>query len=307
MLSKDLSQRHLSGRPAERYLMTLGSANSRRTMASLLNHVASLAGYTGLSACPWRQMRRDHVLAIIEALRQEDKAPSTINTCLAAIKGVMAEVWNESMVDTDSYYRIKAIRSVSGSRVGKGRAIKHNEASLLLAACDKAKTPAGYRDAALLSCLLGCGLRRAEVVGLMLADIDWEEGSLLVLGKGNKERVAYLPPITKQRIEAWIDKYRGDEPGPLFWRVRAGNQLVDKGITTQAVYAILKKRCQEAGIRGVAPHDLRRTFATRLLDNGEDIITVKEAMGHASVVTTERYDKRGQEHLKQAAERLRGD
>jgi len=73
------------------------------------------------------------------------------------------------------------------------------------------------------------------------------------------------------------------------------------------VYYILQVRQREAGLDRCAPHDLRRTFATALLDNGEDLITVKDAMGHASVTTTQKYDRRGEDKLRRARDNLNID
>ena len=93
--------------------------------------------------------------------------------------------------------------------------------------------------------------------------------------------------------------------GPLFTRIRAGDDVTSQRLTPQAVYHILGQRRAESGIGECAPHDLRRTFASMMLDNGEDLITVRDAMGHASVTTTQKYDRRGDERLRKAADKLR--
>lgn len=76
-------------------------------------------------------------------------------------------------------------------------------------------------------------------------------------------------------------------------------------MTPQVVYHILGQRCTENGIDSCAPHDLRRTFVSMMLDNGEDLITVRDAMGHASVTTTQKYDRRRDERLRKAADKLK--
>ncbi|MNP65073.1 Tyrosine recombinase XerD [compost metagenome] len=70
------------------------------------------------------------------------------------------------------------------------------------------------------------------------------------------------------------------------------------------MYHILQVRQRQAGTEKCAPHDLRRTFATSMLDNGEDLITIRDAMGHASVTTTQQYDRRGEQRLRTARDRL---
>lgn len=128
--------------------------------------------------------------------------------------------------------------------------------------------------------------------------------ALRVLGKGNKERIAYVPDGAWQRLMRWVEEVRGEQPGPLFQRIRRFDDVTADRMTDQAIYHILETRRIEAGLEKFAPHDLRRTFASAMLDNGEDIITVKDAMGHASVTTTQKYDRRGDERLKQASRRL---
>jgi len=156
----------------------------------------------------------------------------------------------------------------------------------------------------LLADLLGCGLRRSEAVSLSYSDIITQERVLKVIGKGNKQRLAYVPEGTWHRLQIWIDQVRGEAPGPLFTRIRRFDFLTNDLLTDQAVYHILRVRQQQAGIERWAPHDLRRTFATAMLENGEDLITVKDAMGHASVTTTQQYDRRGETRLQSARDRL---
>ena len=165
-------------------------------------------------------------------------------------------------------------------------------------------TQAGVRDAAIIAVGYGCGLRRSEIADLTLADYDIEKQALLIReGKGNKQRVAYLPGGTSAALDGWIS-IRGNEAGPLFYSVRRGDNMESKGLTDQAVYNILASRADKAGIKRFTPHDLRRTFAGDLLDAGEDISTVQKMMGHSNVNTTAGYDRRDSRAKKKAASKL---
>jgi site-specific recombinase XerD len=242
--------------PARAYLLSLNSPRSRQTMASFLNIVAGMLGAASLDACSWGSLRRHHVMAVTELLR-----------------------------DT-------------------GRALPPEEIRALFNSCERDDSSIGVRDAAMLAVILGCGLRRSEAVGLDLGDIVTTERALRVLGKGNKERLAYMPAGTWQRLRMWIDDMRGEKDGPLFTRIRRFDTLTNDRLTDQAVYHVLQVRQRQAGILKCAPHDLRRTFATAMLDNGEDLITVKDAMGHTSVTTTQQYDRRGEARLRTARDCL---
>lgn len=295
----------LQDNPAVAYLVSLGSKRSRQTMSSFLNIVARMLGFEDLRSCVWREMRRHHVQAVLEMLNEADKAPATINTYLAALKGVALEAWTLKQIDTDTYQHIRRVRSVRGSRLPRGRALGRDEIQRLLLVCEREPNQArGVRDAAILGVLIGCGLRRSETVALDLEHLISRDKALRVLGKGNRERMAYVPNAAWERLQRWVGGVRGSEDGPLFTRIRRFDDLTGQRLTDQAIYHILERRRIEAGVEAFAPHDLRRTFASAILDQGEDIVTVKDAMGHASVLTTQRYDRRGDERLKQASRRL---
>ena len=290
--------------PARAYLLSLNSTRSRQTMASFLGIVAGMLGATNTDTCSWGSLRRHHVMAITELLRDTGRATATINTYLSALKGVAKEAWMLKLMDVESFQHIRAVRNLRGSRLPRGRALPAEEIRKLFGVCEADGCCLGARDAAMLAVILGCGLRRSEAVGLSLSDVVTNERALKVLGKGNKERLAYMPAGTWQRLMVWTEQVRGETPCPLFTRIRRFDTLTNDRLTDQAVYHILQVRQMQAGIEKCAPHDLRRTFATAMLDNGEDLITVKDAMGHASVTTTQQYDRRGENRLRQARDRL---
>lgn len=290
--------------PARAYLLSLNSPRSRQTMASFLNIVAGMLGAASLDSCSWGSLRRHHVMAVTELLRDTGRATTTVNTYLSALKGVAKEAWMLRLMDVESFQHIRAVRNLRGSRLPRGRALPAEEIRKLFAVCHADRSSLGPRDAAMLAVILGCGLRRSEAVGLDLRDVVTQNRALRVLGKGNKERLAYMPAGTWERLHMWIDQVRGEHPGPLFTRIRRFDTMTNDRLTDQAVYHILQVRQRQAGIEKCAPHDLRRTFATAMLDNGEDLITVRDAMGHASVTTTQQYDRRGEARLRRARDRL---
>ncbi|MGY5359773.1 tyrosine-type recombinase/integrase [Cronobacter dublinensis] len=291
--------------PAMAYLISLPSAASRQTMRSFLQIVAGMLGAKTLQHCPWGSLRRHHIQGLLEMLSASGRAPATINTYLSALKGTAREAWMMKLMDTDSYQQILAVRAVRGSRLTRGRALSADEVRALFTHCEQDKSCKGPRDAAMLAVMLGCGLRRAEVVGLDYESILAADQALRVLGKGNKERLAFMPDAVWQRLQDWIENVRGENPGALFTRIRAGDDVTSDRLTPQAVYHILHQRHRESGIGACAPHDLRRTFASMMLDNGEDLLTVRDAMGHASVTTTQKYDRRGDVRLRRAANKIR--
>ncbi|HAT7539738.1 TPA: tyrosine-type recombinase/integrase [Citrobacter freundii] len=304
LLPSSSSLRNIQDNPAVAYLVSLGSKRSRQTMSSFLNIVAKMIGFQNLRDCAWSSMRRHHILAVLEMLGDAGKAPATINTYLSALKGVALEAWTMKQIDTDSFQHIKQVRSVRGSRLPKGRALERHEIRSLFFTCESDSSAKGLRDAAILGVLLGCGLRRSEIVALDMGSMIYKDRALKVLGKGNKERMAYVPGGAWKRLDKWVEEVRGTHEGPLFPRIRRFDDVTGERMSDQAIYHILETRRVEAGLEMFAPHDLRRTFASSMLDNGEDIVTVKDAMGHSSIATTQKYDRRGDERLKRASQRL---
>jgi len=151
--------------------------------------------------------------------------------------------------------------------------------------------------------LYAAGLRRAEVVALQVSNYEPETGALIVRGKGNKERMAYIDDGAAEAMEAWL-KVRGDAPGPLFCPVNQTGQVIIRDMTDQAVYSILQTRAVKAKVKSFSPHDLRRSCVSDLLDAGVDISVVQQFVGHANISTTARYDRRGEHAKKKAAKSL---
>lgn len=289
--------------PAFSYLLSLGSKRSRDEVRSKLSRIAALLGAEGIASCPWHELRRAHVLGLVAKLNEAGKAPSTVNAYLSAIKGVVREAWMLDQIDAEQMQRIVAVKGVRGSREAKGRALSADEVTALLEACQRDPSPLGRRDAAIIALLFGCGLRKAELVALQMKDLDLGNLTLTVLGKGNKEGKSFIPPSVLPHLESWL-AIRGAEDGALFCRITKHRKLLPGGLTGQGITHILYQRNIQAGIPAFAPHDTRRTFATWLLSNGEDIITVRDAMRHASVETTQRYDRRGEGRLRRASAKI---
>ncbi len=165
-------------------------------------------------------------------LQAAGKSPNTINRALAAVRWYarrLGDLIQETPATTDEERREReelaaqaeraaGVESVRGSRKPKGRHLTSGELAALMEACQNDPTPAGARDAALIAQAWSAGLRRAELAGLTLADFtptEPGEGDLLIRGKGDKERTAYLYENAYQALVDWL-AIRGSEPGPVF-------------------------------------------------------------------------------------------
>ncbi len=166
-------------------------------------------------------------------------------------------------------------------------------------------TSLDYRNQAMLETLYGCGLRVSELVSLRLSDIYFEEGFLRVMGKGQKQRLVPLARVTAHSITAYLRDHR-----PVN-RVKSGMEDVlflnrrGAGLTRAMVFEIVRDWARAAGIRkDISPHTLRHSFATHLLENGADLRSIQQMLGHRSITTTEVYLHLDRTHLAKAMEQF---
>ena len=291
----------LDRNPAAVYLASLPSPESRRTLGATLEGLAGLlsGGTASAARIPWGAVRYAHTAALRAALLQRYR-PATVNKYLATLRGVLKSAVRLGLMDLAAYQAATDFKGVKGETLPRGRALAPGELRALVRACLEGSGPAGERDAAVLALLYGCGLRRAEAVGLELGDVDLDGGVVTVHGKGRKDRTAHIPPGARNALARWTST-RGPDPGPLLCPVDKAGRITIRPMTAQALYLALQKRAKEAGVAAFSPHDLRRTFVSDLLDAGADLATVQKLAGHADPGTTARYDRRGEAAKAKAA------
>jgi site-specific recombinase XerD len=143
----------------------------------------------------------------------------------------------------------------------------------------------GVRDRAIITMLLDCGLRASELSGLDTDDVNWADGTLIVLGKGDKERIVPFGSTTRQTLTAYIAR-RGELDTPALFVSTLGVRL-----DRHRVRDIIKHRCEQAGIAGVrcSPHTFRHTMAVSFLRNGADVFSLQKLLGHSSLDMTRKY------------------
>lgn len=281
--------------PVSVYLSGL-APSGRRSMRCLLKKAVNILNLDGdLESIPWGKLRYAHVAAVRAELMARKRSINTVNTTLAALRGVLRSAFYLGLYPADHLFQIDAIKPVKGRRLPSGHALKKGEIRRLFAAFSGDYSARALRDHAMLAIMLSGGLRRAEIVGLAVTDYLPRRGRLLIrFGKGNRQRELVLNTRTRKSVMAWL-KVRGRELGALFCPIARGGAVQNRYLSTQAIYQIVKQRATEAGIGECSPHDLRRTFVTRLLEEGVDINTTRQLAGHQDVSTTVRYDRRGEQ------------
>ena len=170
------------------------------------------------------------------------------------------------------------------------KALPLSDVEAILEAAGAPGTTLALRDRALLEVLYGTGARISEAVGLDVDDIDQTDGTVLLRGKGGKERLVPIGSYARDAVDAYLVRGRPElastgRSGPALFLNAQGGRL-----SRQSAWTVLVKAADRAGVtRDVSPHTLRHSFATHLLDGGADVRVVQELLGHASVTTTQVY------------------
>jgi integrase/recombinase XerD len=214
-------------------------------------------------------------------------APASAARTVVSVRGwhrfAVAEGWTPDDASVDVKPRATPARLP--------KALTTDQVAALLEVAGLGDGPAALRDRALLEVLYGSGARVSEATGLDVDDVDVREGaeSVLLRGKGRKERIVPLGVYAREALEAYLVRARpelaahGKGTPALFLNTRGGR------LSRQSGWSVLKAAAERAGIPDVSPHTLRHSFATHLLRGGADIRVVQELLGHASVTTTQIY------------------
>lgn len=216
-------------------------------------------------------------------------APSTINQRLSAIRKLAKEASDNALMDFQLAQGIRNVEGVKASGVRTGNWLTQEQAQRLINTPDITSLK-GLRDRAILAIMLGGGLRRSEVANLTFELIQQREGRWVIVdmvGKGNRVRSVPIPSWAKQAIDEWATA-SGIHQGKVFRPINRGGNLSGNSLTSQAIQDVVKATAEECGL-SISAHDLRRTFAKLSRRGGGDIKQIQLTLGHASVVTTERY------------------
>jgi integrase/recombinase XerD len=254
----------------------------------LRRYAAHLAG---LGVDDVRAVTEAAVSGFLVSLREGDtehpplSAGSAART-VVAVRGFHRFALREGLTEDDPAAAVRP--PSSAKRLPKALPLAEIEA--ILDAAGAPGTSLALRDRALLEVLYGTGARISEAVGLDLDDVDLEEGTVLLRGKGGKQRVVPVGSYAREAVEAYVVRARPDLAGvgrgsaALFLNARGGR------LSRQSAWTVLARAAERAGVRAeVSPHTLRHSFATHLLDGGADVRVVQELLGHASVTTTQVY------------------
>ncbi|MBI1779336.1 MAG: site-specific tyrosine recombinase XerD [Proteobacteria bacterium] len=269
-----------------------GSAN---TLAAYRRDLEDYAGFLAGRRRPVESGTADDLRAYLVGLAAAGLQPRTAARRLSALRQFHRFLFAEAVRGDDP------TGAIDGPRLGRPlpKVLEEAEVGRLIAAAAGMAGPEGLRLVAMLELLYGTGLRVSELVGLKLAALKRDTATLLVEGKGEKERLVPLTQPSVAAVRAFLevrDRFlpKGQTSPWLFpSRGEAGH------LTRQRFAQLLKQLSAEAGIarERISPHVLRHAFATHLVDHGADLRSVQQMLGHADIATTQIYTHVAQERL----------
>ena len=295
--------------PLTLYLTRL-APSSQLTMRYVLQDAADRLGFEdiNLDDIDWHLLQPEHVIALVAALREDGYAPNTSSLYVNAVRGVMNEAWRLNLISQEHLLRMRTVKAAPGTRLSQGRNLRRSLIREMMEVCAADPRPQGLRDAAVIGILYGSGMRKSESVNLDLAQINFEERSLRVIGKGNKELIKYAPDWAFTKLQTWLAFRReqlkeGEQDDSfLFNRIRRGSHTHRERITKHAIYYIARERGEQVGVK-IMPHDFRRSFITRVIEE-HDLSIAQKLAHHANIQTTASYDVRDDNERRRAVDRF---
>jgi integrase/recombinase XerD len=277
----------------EEFLASLGSERglARNTVAAYRRDLRQYL--TCVDRHPPAPLGPDDVAGFVASLHAAGLSRASVARKLAAVRGLHRFIVAEDLGDTDPTVLVDTPRR--GRSLPKALTVE--EVTRILEAPDTA-SPLGRRDRALLEFLYATGARIAEAVHAAVLDVDFDEGTVLLTGKGDKQRLVPLGRFAIDAVTAYLpdrmELRRGrSDHGYLFVNARGGR------LTRQGGWLVVRKHAVRAGLdpTRVSPHVLRHCAATHMVEGGADLRTVQELLGHASISTTQVYTRVSPRHL----------
>jgi len=225
-----------------------------------------------------------HLRGFLVALGERDISRATVGRYLAAVRSFTRYLTREGVLERDPG---SAVRTPAQRRSLPVH-LSEDDVDRLIAAAENT------RDAAILECLYGGGLRVSELVGLDRDDVDLSRGIARVRGKGAQVRLCPLGGAAIRTLKKYLrERPETEDPRPVFLNAKGGR------LSDRSIRRMIRACAKRAGVDArTSPHTLRHSFATHLLDRGADLREVQELLGHKNIATTQIYTHVSMERLK---------
>ena len=259
------------------------SANTRQAYERDLRLFCKMLGFKNSDALV--NVSREQITGYMTQLKEKGLAAATIARKLAAIKAFYRFMTAEGYMDANPAEVVEA--GTKGIKLP--RVLSEDEVVRLLNQPD-ITTAEGFRDRTMLEVLYATGMRVSELINLTLERVDLNMKYIIAFGKGSKERIVPLGSVAAEFLQQYLEKVRpklthADRNTNIVFLAFGGHEL-----TRQRFWQIIRTYGRKANInKALTPHILRHSFATHLLDNGADLRSVQELLGHSDISTTQIY------------------
>lgn len=259
------------------------SANTRQAYERDLRLFCKTLGFKNSDALV--NVSREQITGYMTQLKEKGLAAATIARKLAAIKAFYRFMTAEGYMDANPAEVVEA--GTKGIKLP--RVLSEDEVVRLLNQPD-ITTAEGFRDRTMLEVLYATGMRVSELINLTLERVDLNMKYIIAFGKGSKERIVPLGSVAAEFLQQYLEKVR-----PKLTHAARNTNIVflafgGHELTRQRFWQIIRAYGRKANInKALTPHILRHSFATHLLDNGADLRSVQELLGHSDISTTQIY------------------
>ena len=257
---------------------------SDNTRESYLFDIAKFLDFLKRENQILRSVTDQSLQAFVADLHDLGIAPRSQARIISGLKSFFKYLKAENYIDEDPTLNLESPQT--GRHLPEVLTVE--QIDMLIDEIDKS-TPEGRRNNAIIEVMYGCGLRVSELVNLEINKLYFDDGYIVVTGKGSKERIVPISDVAIELVNeymterAQLDVVAGEE-NVLFLN-RRGHRL-----TRQMIFTIIKRLARQAGIKKeISPHTLRHSFATHLLEGGANLRAIQQMLGHESIATTEIY------------------
>ena len=277
--------------------LRLEKALSENSIVSYLNDINKLQQFIDLSGSttPPNQITTDQIRAMLNWLNE---IGISLNSQARLISGIKSFF---NYLDIENELTENPTHLIEAPRIGRKLpdTLSHEEVDQLIGAINLSSQE-GHRNKAILETLYSCGLRVSELINLQISKLYFKDEFIVVIGKGDKERLVPISGVAIKNINIYVDNYRnkldiqkGHED--YVFLNRRGKQL-----TRVMIFTIIKQLVAQTGInKSISPHTFRHSFASELVNRGADLRAVQEMLGHESITTTEIYTHLDKNYLRE--------
>ena len=263
------------------------------TITSYINALNKYNEFIELKNIDYKNITKDEIRSYLKYLDEENYSKSSVSQTLSALRNFYSYLVNNNIIQSNQF---KLIRNPKKEK-HLPNFLQPDELQSIFDSIEL-ETPLGIRNRLIIELLYATGLRVSELVSLELNDINFSSHEIRVIGKGNKERIVFFGDYALKYLNMYLAKSRhillNGKKEDILLLNKDGNPLTSRGIEV-----IIDKIVNEAALKhNISPHVIRHTFATDMLNNGADLKSVQELLGHSSLSTTQIYTHITNERLR---------